>query len=47
MKGDSAGRVVASLLNGKDTATTYTGKKINVEDLGIKHRKVEIEELVI
>ena len=47
MKGDSAGRVVASLLNGMDTATTYTGKKINVEDLGIKHRKVEIEELVI
>ena len=47
MKGDSAGRVVASLLNGKDTATTYTGKKINVEYLGIKHRKVEIEELVI
>ena len=47
MKGDSAGRIVASLLNGKDTATTYTGKKINVEDLGIKHRKVEIEELVI
>ncbi len=47
MKGDSAGRIVSSLLNGKETTTTYTGGKINVEDLGIKHRKVEIEELVI
>jgi glycine/D-amino acid oxidase-like deaminating enzyme len=47
MKGDSAGRVVSAIVSGEKTAKTFTNRVINVDELGIKKRKVEIEELVI
>ncbi|MEM0116183.1 MAG: FAD-binding oxidoreductase [Thermoplasmata archaeon] len=47
MKGDSAGRIVASLVEGKSIARLFNGIEIPVEYLGVKGRNVEKEELVI
>ena len=47
MKADSLGRVLEALVNGKDYAELYGGKKFKVSHLGIKHRHVDHEDFVI
>ncbi len=47
MKGDAAGRIAAAMMLGKEKAKLYGGVEIGVEDLGIKKRRVQMENLII
>ncbi len=47
MKADAMGRIAAGLYNGENCALLYGGKKFKISDLGLKHRSVEPEKLVI
>jgi glycine/D-amino acid oxidase-like deaminating enzyme len=47
LKADSIGRIAGALYNGEDYANLYGDRKFNVSDLGLKHRNVEPEKLVI
>jgi len=47
LKADSIGRIAGALYNGEDYANLYGDRKFKVSDLGLKHRNVEPEKLVI
>ncbi|MGC8645300.1 MAG: NAD(P)/FAD-dependent oxidoreductase [Thermoplasmata archaeon] len=47
MKADSAGRLAAALVSGKEKAKLFNGEEMNISDLGIRKRRVEREELII
>ncbi|MCL6577856.1 MAG: FAD-binding oxidoreductase [Candidatus Bathyarchaeota archaeon] len=47
MKADAIGRIVAALYSGEEYALLYDDRKFKVSDLGLKHRNVELEKLVI
>lgn len=47
MKGDALGRIASSLYYGEEEAELYGGRKFNVADLGVHHRKIEPEKFVI
>jgi glycine/D-amino acid oxidase-like deaminating enzyme len=47
LKADAVGRIAAALYNGEEYALLYGGKGFKVSDLGLKHRSVEPEKLVI
>lgn len=47
LKADSLGRIAASLYNGEEYALLYGDREFKVSDLGIKHRNIEREKLVI
>lgn len=47
MKGDAAGRIAGAMMLGNKKARLYGGKEIDVDDLGIKKRNVQMENLII
>jgi FAD-dependent oxidoreductase domain-containing protein 1 len=47
LKADAVGRIAAALYNNEEYALLYGGRKFKVSDLGLKHRNVEPEKLVI
>lgn len=47
LKADSIGRIAGALYNGEEYANLYGDRKFKVSDLGLKHRSVEPEKLVI
>jgi glycine/D-amino acid oxidase-like deaminating enzyme len=47
LKADAVGRIAAALHWGDEYALLYGGKSFKVSDLGLKHRNVEPERLVI
>jgi len=47
MKGDSVGRIAAALYAGEEYALLYGEKEFKISDLGLKHRNVEPEKLII
>ncbi|MEM2117742.1 MAG: FAD-binding oxidoreductase [Candidatus Bathyarchaeia archaeon] len=47
MKADAIGRIAAALYNGEEYALLYGDRKFKVSDLGLKHRNVEPEKLII
>jgi FAD-dependent oxidoreductase domain-containing protein 1 len=47
LKADAIGRVASGLAQGKDTATLYSGEKININDLGVIGRNVDPEHIVL
>ena len=47
LKADAVGRIAAALYNDEEYALLYGDKKFRVSELGLKHRSVEPEKLVI
>ncbi|MGA3191384.1 MAG: FAD-binding oxidoreductase [Candidatus Bathyarchaeia archaeon] len=47
LKADAIGRIAGALYNGEEYANLYGDRKFKVSDLGLKHRSVEPEKLVI
>ncbi len=47
MKSDSIGRVAAAVHLGQAESRLFDGTRVRVADLGVKHRKVEEERLII
>ena len=47
LKADAVGRIAAALYSGDEYALLYGDKKFKVSDLGLKHRNVDPEKLVI
>jgi glycine/D-amino acid oxidase-like deaminating enzyme len=47
MKADAIGRIASALYSGEEYALLYGDRKFKVADLGLKHRNVEPEKLVI
>jgi glycine/D-amino acid oxidase-like deaminating enzyme len=47
LKADAVGRIAAALYNDEEYALLYGDRKFKVSDLGLKHRNVEPEKLVI
>jgi glycine/D-amino acid oxidase-like deaminating enzyme len=47
LKADAIGRIAAALYKNEEYALLYGDKKFRVSDLGLKHRNVEPEKLVI
>jgi FAD-dependent oxidoreductase domain-containing protein 1 len=47
MKADAIGRIAEALYKGEEYALLYGDRKFRVSDLGLKHRNVEPEKLVI
>lgn len=47
MKADAIGRIAAALYNGEENALLYGDSEFKVKDLGLKHRNIEPEKLVI
>jgi FAD-dependent oxidoreductase domain-containing protein 1 len=47
MKADALGRIVAALYKGEEEAELYGGRSFKVSDIGIHHRSVERENLII
>jgi glycine/D-amino acid oxidase-like deaminating enzyme len=47
LKADAIGRIATALYNGNEYAVLYGDKKFKVSDLGLKHRNIEPEKLVI
>jgi glycine/D-amino acid oxidase-like deaminating enzyme len=47
LKADAIGRIATALYNGEEYAALYGDKKFKVSDLGVKHRNIEPEKLVI
>ncbi len=47
LKADAIGRIATALHDGKEYANLYGNGKFKISDLGIKHRSVEPERLVI
>ncbi|UCD44062.1 MAG: FAD-binding oxidoreductase [Candidatus Bathyarchaeota archaeon] len=46
-KSDALGRTVAALYAGEDEVEAYGGRRFRASDLGIEHRRVEIEEFKV
>jgi glycine/D-amino acid oxidase-like deaminating enzyme len=47
LKADAIGRIATALHNGEEYAMLYGDRKFKVSDLGLKHRNIEPEKLVI
>lgn len=47
MKADAMGRIAAALYNDEEYALLFGDRKFKVSDLGLKHRNIEPEKLVI
>jgi glycine/D-amino acid oxidase-like deaminating enzyme len=47
LKADAIGRIATALHNGEEYAMLYGDRKFKVNDLGLKHRNIEPEKLVI
>jgi FAD-dependent oxidoreductase domain-containing protein 1 len=47
MKADAIGRIAAALYYGEENALLYGDSKFKVKDLGLEHRNIEPEKLVI
>jgi glycine/D-amino acid oxidase-like deaminating enzyme len=47
LKADAVGRIAAALYNNEEYALLYGERKFKVSDLGLRHRNVEPERLVI
>jgi glycine/D-amino acid oxidase-like deaminating enzyme len=47
MKCDAIGRIAAALHSGEEEAELFGGRRFRVSDLGIHHRRVERETLII
>jgi len=47
LKGDAIGRIATALFDGEEYALLYGDRDFKVSDLGLKHRNVEPEKLVI
>ncbi|MEM0158417.1 MAG: FAD-binding oxidoreductase [Thermoplasmataceae archaeon] len=47
LKGDSIGRYVEAVYSGREKVRLYDGTEIDSSDLGVKHRKVEFESVVL
>jgi FAD-dependent oxidoreductase domain-containing protein 1 len=47
MKCDAIGRIAAALHAGEEEAELYGGRRFRVSDIGIHHRRVERESLVL
>jgi glycine/D-amino acid oxidase-like deaminating enzyme len=47
MKADAVGRVASALYDGREHATLYGGRKIEVRRLGVSERNVDPERFVL
>jgi FAD-dependent oxidoreductase domain-containing protein 1 len=47
MKADALGRIAAALYAGEEKAELYGGRRFRVTDLGVRHRMVERETMII
>jgi glycine/D-amino acid oxidase-like deaminating enzyme len=47
MKADAVGRIASSLYDGKEHATLYGGRRIEVRRLGVRERDVDPERFVL
>lgn len=47
LKADAMGRIATALYDGEEYALLYSDRKFKVSDLGVKHRNIEPEKLVI
>ena len=47
MKGDAIGRVASAVYSGKDKVKLYNNIEFNVADVGVNHRNVKMEQLIL
>ena len=47
MKGDAIGRIASAVYSGKDKVKLYNNIEFNVADVGVNHRNVKMEQLIL